>query len=571
MPAEPGQDSGEPANPVVAYLSRLIAAALADHDGGRLAAAEAKFATLLVAVPVHPGGVLNIGFLRLRQGDPLQAARWLRRALVLQDQTIAIDGLATALLRLGRHAEVVALLRPAVTRPDAPMEMVLRLAAALRETGAPAEAVECLAAASRRHPDAPALWHDLTVALLLHGDDARALDSCRRQLRLRPDDAHGLSNLGSLLRRQGELQAARTAHRRATRLDPALGLAHYNLGLAERELGAWAAAEAALRQAVAIDPMHESAHVHLSQLLLLQGKFAEGWREFDWRRNYRNFRQSLEGTGQTLWDGRSLPGQPLMVAVEGGFGDLLQFARYLPTLRRRVGRIDLVCRPGTAGLLAHSFGQDGIVYDPPRDDRRGHMTMLLSLPHLLGEARATPDIQHPYLQAPPDAVQRWRQRLAALPGLRVGLCWAGSDGGERGDRSIPLADFSAVLAVPGVSFVALQFGPAKAQLATVAAPPLDWTGDLVDFSESAGLVSGLDLVITVDTAAVHLAGGLGVPTWCLISAAPDFRWLLGREDTPLYPSVRLFRQSEIGDWTGPLRRVVTELGRLTGGHASAPR
>ena len=569
MSPAPGPESNTPANPVVAYLTRLIKAALADHEGGQLAAAEAKFATLLTALPAHPAGVLNYAFLRLRRGDSLQAVRWLRRARALQDQTVAIDGLATALLRLGRHAEVVELLRPAVARPDAPVEIVLRLAAALRETGALAEAVECLAAATRCHPGAPALWHDLTVALLLHGEDGRALESCRRQLCLRPDDAHGLSNLGSLLRRQGALAAARTAHRRATRTDPAMGLAHYNLGLAERELGDWAAAEEALRQAVAIDPTHASAHVHLSQMLLLQGKFAAGWREFEWRRNYRNFCQSLAGTGQILWDGRALPDQPLMVAMEGGFGDLLQFARYLPMLRRLVGRIDLPCRPGTARLLAHSFGEDGIVFDPPRDDRRGHMTMLLSLPYLLGETRATPDIAHPYLQAPPDAAQRWRRRLAALPGLRIGLCWAGSDGGDRGDRSIPLAEFAAILAVPGVSFVSLQFGPARAQLA--GAVPIDWTADLTDFSESAGLVSGLDLVITVDTAAVHLSGGLGVPTWCLISAAPDFRWLLDREDTPLYPSVRLFRQSEPGDWAAPLRRIATELGRYARGEITLPR
>lgn len=572
MPPEPGQDAQGPGeNPVVLYLTRLIEVALADHAGGRLAAAEAKFTVLLTAIPMHPAGILNLAYIWLRQGEVENAARWFRRALRLVDQTPAIDGLATALLKQGRHAEVVELLRPAVARADAPNEMVLRLSAALRALGALEDAVDCLLAAIRRRPEEPILWHDLTSLQMLRGDDAAAIEACRRQLSLNPADAHGLTNLGSVLRRQGALEAARSAHRRATWVDPALGLAHYNLGLAERELLAWPAAVAALRRAIAIDPAHGSAHVHLAQLLLLQGEFAEGWREFAWRPNYRNYCRSLEGTGQILWDGSALPGEPLMVAPEGGFGDLLQFARYLPMLRARVGRVDLVCRPGTAGLLAHSFGRDGIDYDPPRDDRRGHMTMLLSLPHLLGDARATPDIAHPYLVAPPDALQRWRRRLDALRGLRVGLCWAGSDGGERGDRSIALTGFATVLAVPGVSFVSLQFGPARHQLAGTGLAPVDWTPELTDFSETAGLVSGLDLVITVDTAAVHLAGGLGIPTWCLISAAPDFRWLLDREDTPLYPSVRLFRQPATGDWAAPLQRIATELGQLARGKIALSR
>ncbi len=394
-------------------------------------------------------------------------------------------------------------------------------------------------------------------------------EACSRQaLRLKPDLLEAVVTHGTVLRDLGRFEAAITRLSEAVRRRPDMVSVRDNLGIALKDSGRLTEAEAVYRAALAIEPEQPSVNYNLGILHLVAGRLAEGWEGLEYR--WRLEGQQARPFGTPLWDGRALPaGTLLLLYAEQGLGDTVQFCRYVPLAAERA-RTVLLVRPETRRLLASLHPAVPVLTTHDAVPEHAVQCPLLSLPRALGTTLETIPGTTPYLRAEPAAAAAWRDRLGRLDGLRVGLVWAGNPTYSYDQlRSIPFALLTRLLAQPGVSFVSLQKNAASARTLPAGARLHDWTAELADLADTAALIDGLDLVIGVDTAVVHLAGALGKPVWLLNRFDTDWRWLLGREDSPWYPTLRQFRQAQPGDWKGVIARVSAALAERVSGSARA--
>lgn len=342
-----------------------------------------------------------------------------------------------------------------------------------------------------------------------------------------------------------------------------------NLGGALSDLGRPAEALACYDRALAIRPDDVSAHFGRSRPLLLRGEYAEGWREFEWRRRGGTAEAiKLRGFAQPQWQGEDVAGKTLLLHAEQGFGDTLQFCRYA-SLVGATARVILEVQPPLVRLCSSLAGVAQVVArgePPPAFDLH---CPLMSLPLAVGTTLDTIPSEVPYLAADPELVAGWRERLAGLDGLQVGLVWAGSLRPEPElsaidrRRSITLAMMAPLGEASGVSFISLQKREPGAQSANaeLGLALHDFTANLQDFADTAALIEALDLVISVDTSVAHLAGALGKPIWLLNRFDTCWRWLLDRDDSPWYPQLRQFRQPRPGDWNSALHAARDALQR----------
>ena len=342
--------------------------------------------------------------------------------------------------------------------------------------------------------------------------------------------------------------------------NPGDAASHASLGRALHLQRKFAAAESHLRRALEIEPANPWFHAYLGALLLLLGDFEPGWREFEWMWRIPAVEQEYARLERPRWDGGPLAGRVCLLYGSPSYGDTLQWCRYAPELAARGGRPLLVCQPELQRLLRTLPGVDLVGWNDPLPPFDVHAP-LMSLPYLLGLPE--PPAVVPYLVAPHAAdIARWQAALP--PGFKVGLVWAADPTHPGPWRSMSLRELAPLGAVPGVTFISLQKGPAEQELPSAPAElrPIDLGSQLTDFADTAALLSQLDLVITVDTAMAHLAGALGIRAWILLPALPDARWLLHRSDSPWYASARLFRQSQPGDWAPVVQQVAQELRKL---------
>ncbi len=333
--------------------------------------------------------------------------------------------------------------------------------------------------------------------------------------------------------------------------------------------GRYAEGIAACRKAIELRADFPEAHKDLSLMLLVQEKFEDGWKEYEWRLRLPHYFNSPARFTQPMWDGSDLAGRAIFVHAEQGLGDTIHFVRFLPLLQKQAGRIILECQPELVRLLKQTEmlgGMEIVARDKMVRPSAGfdvHVP-LLSLPLLLGRLAPTDRegvAQPPYMKPDPDLREQWRTRVEKGKKLKVGLAWGGSPVNKNDrHRSISLSAL-VPLAMPEVQFYTLQFGqPAK----EAAQPPagmelIDVTPNISDFADTAAMLPDLDLVICVDTALAHLAGAMDRPVWVLLQFTPDFRWLLEGEQTAWYPSMRLFRQKKFGEWAEVIDRVAGEL------------
>jgi tetratricopeptide (TPR) repeat protein len=440
-----------------------------------------------------------------------------------------------------------------------------------RQAGRPKRAIESARRAVAIEPDMAVAWSNLGAALFEQKDYEEAAAAQRRAIAADPNFARAHSNLGNAMHGLKRFDEAIAAYRRALDLDPMFADAWANLGTSLHHNGVYAEGMAVLRYALALAPDHANAHSGLGILLLMHGDFAEGWAEYEWR--LRSTERKGPRFPERGWQGESLVGKHIYVQAEQGFGDTLQFARYVPLLARRAGKVSFRVHQQLVGLMRESlpgveiFGDRG---DPARYDCD---IALMSLPHLFRTRYETIPADVPYLRAPADALASWAARLTSLRGLKVGIVWAGNPEHTNDmRRSIELALLAPLFAVPGTSFVSLQFGARTADLEKLkggANPVRDLSRDLGDFANTAGAVMNLDLVITIDSSTAHLAGSLGKPVWVLISCVADWRWRLEREDNVWYPNARLFRQAKGEHWSAVIARMVEALRETAAGDRSA--
>ncbi|MFN7277565.1 MAG: tetratricopeptide repeat protein, partial [Betaproteobacteria bacterium] len=416
-------------------------------------------------------------------------------------------------------------------------------------------------------PGAAVAWVNYAVLLDKIGRSAAAIAALKKAIEAQPGLAEAHFNLAALLIEQDDPAGAVGEFRHAEALGMPWQDARTGRGWAHYELEEYDAALECFESILAEAPDRADARMGRGLVMLKRGHYAEGFADFESRFDTTDSRVSRLSLPEPPWKGEDLAGETLLVVAEQGLGDTLQFARYLPLLTARGARVILVVPTPLRSLAATLPGVAVLAPGETLPPYRCHAS-LLSLPHLLGSSNIVPATV-PYFQPDPVRVAQWRSRLSTLPGLRVGLVWAGDahpehPRGYRPDRrrSVPLRQFAPLASVPGVSFVSLQKNERAAEAHAPDAPfaLVDWTGELADFAETAALVAALDLVISVDTAVAHLAGALARPVWVLSRHGGCWRWLAGQESSPWYPTARVFHQSARWDWDTALARVAAALG-----------
>ncbi|QXE90347.1 tetratricopeptide repeat protein [Geomonas subterranea] len=458
--------------------------------------------------------------------------------------------------------------------------LLFREANRLRMQGDTDGAVTLYRALLARLPECAEVYNNLGLALQDQGLWAEAEASYRRAMELKPQLADAYNNLGTLLVGRAEHDDAEPLFRRAVALDPAYLPAYVNLGSCLQVLEEPAQAVDLYRHAIALDPgylearinlgtawqdlmqpqqaietyrellrlapEHPEAHWNLALSLLSVGDFQEGWREYEWR---------LAGCqpelAVPLWRGEELSGRTILLQCEQGLGDTLQFIRYAPLVAQRGGRVVVRCQiPALKPLLARVPGVAAVYAPadelPPCD----WQVQLLSLPHLFGTTLEKMPPWRPYLFPEERRAALWSLMLEEGATLKVGLVWRG--GPLPRNRACPFKEFAPLADMPGVIFYSLQLGEAPDP---DLLPAVDLAPQIKDFGDTAAILAGLDLLVTVDTAAAHLAGGMGMPVWLLLPYSCDWRWFAEREDSPWYPAMRIFRQGRPGDWPGVMGRI----------------
>ncbi len=412
------------------------------------------------------------------------------------------------------------------------------------------------------HPAALALQG---IVSAMAGDAEKGVLLLRRAIQLRPGNATWYAHLSSLCRTTYRMEEALTAGQESIRLDPNNPEHLVNLSLIFIDVDDRERAMACLLRALGLKHDHADGHLAMAQHLLSQGDFDPGWMEYEWRNQTEAGKATMPSMTSAAWNGMRIPTGRLLLVGDQGYGDTIQFARYIPMAAERCQEVIVGCSAEMAPLLATIPGVSQ--YCHRWTDVPGHAAhcRLSSLPYLFRTQPDTIPQQFPYLKVDPARVAHWRERLNAMlpPGLkRVGLAWTGrpTHPNDR-RRSMALAQLAPLAGAGPVAFVSLQKPMPARDLPAMSMFPgmVNLADDLTDFGETAAAMENLDLVITVDTSMGHLAGALGKPVWILIPKAADWRWMLDREDSPWYPTARLFRQPKPGVWDEPLGRLRTAL------------
>jgi tetratricopeptide (TPR) repeat protein len=534
------------------------------HRAGRLPQARALYQQVLARQPNHADALHLLGVIAHQVGQNDVAVDLIGKAIAVKpDYPQAHCNLGNALRDMGRLDEAIAACRRAIAlKPDLP-EAHCNLGNAQQEKGQLGDAVAAYRQAIALKPDYPEAHSNLGASLRENQQLDEAIAACRKAIALRPGFAAAHSNLGIALHVNQQLEEAVDAYRQAIALQPNLPEAHYNLGTALRDQGLLDEAVAAYHQAISLKPKYAEAHYNLARVLLLRGEFLPGFKALEWRWLNKDFPDPRWKFAQPQWDGSDLTNQTIVLHAEQGFGDTIQFVRYVPLVAARGATVVFGCDPALRRLLKGTSGIGRWVDFGEALHPFDVHCPLMSLPAAFGTTLQTIPQDVPYLRAGPEAVERWRRELAGdgHP-FRVGLVWAGRPTHQNDrNRSLSLANLAPLARATGVGFYSLQKGEAGKQATN---PPagmelIDRTEELNDFADTAALMANLDLVISVDTAVAHLAGAMGKPVWMLLPFVPDWRWLLGREDSPWYPTMRLFRQPTRGDWDSVIDEVARAL------------
>lgn len=510
----------------------LVAAADVVRARGRLEEALEHAARAVELAPNYPPAVIVLARQFRAMGREDRAVQTYLRLAAIEGVGVAqLFEAANALNEMRRLPEAVALYQSLLAREHGHSEVWNNLGNALRELGELERAAECYETAETLSPDDPVVLSNRAALLGALGRVGEAEELARRIVAMQPG-AIPLSNLGQALYAQGRLDEAKEQFDAAGQADPA----------------------------------NQDVAYHRALTRLKLGEYAEGWKLHEARWNRRRA-EPHRHPAVPLWDGGDPAGRTLLLWSEQGFGDTLQFVRYAPLAARRGARVILEVQPALVSLLDGMEGVDKVV---PVGGETGPVDLqapLMSLPLAFATTQEDIPAAIPYLAPPADRVGPWGRRLDATlpPGPRVGLVWAGDSRDHDVEcmlidrrRSLALAQMGPVLDVPGAVFVSLQVGKQGPQ-AKDFPQVFDVTSGITDFADTAALIHGLDLVISVDTSTAHLAAAMGKPVWLLSRFDGCWRWLAGRDDSPWYPTLRLYRQPEAGDWETPVARIAADL------------
>lgn len=422
------------------------------------------------------------------------------------------------------------------------------------------EAVDALNSALVLSPRNNLIHQQLGVVLHKQGRAAAALASFRRAEELRPDSIIQICNVGIALRDLGRFDEAAQQFEKACRLAPDNAKNHFRWGLALMKGMRPAEALTQFQRALELEPGHAEAALSLALCHLATEDFEQGWTAYEARFQHRD--SISDPSPEKRWNGDPIEGT-LVVGAEQGIGDMIQFIRFAQEAGRRCGKLVVQASDDLAPLIRRVAGVNTVVRRNTAPRQFEAFIPILSLPGVLGVGGKVQASESPYIHAPQEEIEAAETLLRPLGDLyKIGIVWAGNAKHvDDSNRSVPFTAFLELLAVQRIALVSLQKGPRSGELQAsgVGAMISDLGASLENFARTAALIEQLDLVITCDTSVAHLAGAMGKPVWILLAYSADWRWLVGREDSPWYPSARLFRQDRPGDWAGVMQRVVTAL------------
>jgi tetratricopeptide (TPR) repeat protein len=540
-------------------LGQIIGQALALHQQGRLDEAEKLYARALKLQRDNFDALHLLGVLNQQRGKPGEAYRLIAAALKVNAKSPdALSNFAMALSALKRHGEALNSLDKALSIAPDHGDAINNRGNVLLELKRPVEAIAAFDAVLAKAPRHLQARINRGNALTELGRAAEALADYDTALSLAPGHPLALYNRGNALRLVGRDPDAIEAYDQALAAAPQHLNAWLNRGLALAALNHHQDAVASYGKALALQPDFADAHFNAAMSLLTIGDYARGFAEYEWR---------WKRTGMTVrkefrrppWLGEvPLAGKTILLHAEQGLGDTVQFVRYVPRLVQMGARVVLEVPPVLKELLAGLDGVAAVIARgeplPPYDVH----CPLGSLPLALKTDASSIPAAIPYLRVAGRCLGKWRPRLEKLPSPRIALAWSGSSAHPNDrNRSLSLAQLEPLLSAPGVSFIGVQRELREGDAEMLARDPriLDLGPELHDFSDTAAVLTLADLVICVDTSVAHVAGALGRPAFVLLPFQPDWRWMLGRDASPWYPAVRLFRQTAVGDWSGVVERV----------------
>ncbi|HBE42257.1 MAG TPA: hypothetical protein DDW27_13815, partial [Bacteroidales bacterium] len=548
--------------------------------------------------PVFPDAYYNLGVALQNTGQPDGAILNYQKAVQIgPGQVEAYNNLGILLTAKGHPEEAITYFQKAIRINPNYADIYNNLGLALKDKGDIDEAIINYKKAINLNPAFADAYYNLGFAL--HGKKQldEAINLYKKALQINPDLAEVQNNLGNILAEKGQLDEAITYFQKAIALNPNFADAYYNLGFslhinkcfddaikcyqkaielnpahidAYNNLGAILKDKGQLNDAITcydkalkIDPCHAGVHFNLGLVYLLSGNFKEGWKEYEWRWRTTDFISYQRNFSKPLWDNSDISEKTILIYTEQGLGDAIHFIRYAPLVVKQGARVIIECQRQLVSLFENIEGIHQMVV---RDEQLPEFDVhcpLLSLPSVFGTTIDTIPAEIPYIMMDSLLVQKWKDRVKDDNSkFRAGLAWAGNPL-KKGDsnRSFPLETFAPLAESDGVIFYSLQKGnwSEQAQNPPEGMTLVDYTDEINDFSDTAALIENLDLVISVDTAVAHLAGALAKPVWTLLPFAPDWRWMLNREDSPWYPTMRLFRQPSPGDWESVMEKLKEEL------------
>lgn len=507
---------------------QLLQQAVALHQNGNLAAAEQLYLQILAAEHDHLDALHLLGLLRHQQG---------------------------------RNSEALALIDAAVARKPGWVEALSNRGTILAKLKRPEESLASYDRAIAVDPDQAELHYGRANALRNLGRHDEAVASYDRALARKPDYAFAHHNRGNALRDLNRPAEALASYEKAVAADPSYAGAWNGRGVCLQHLGRHDEAIASYDRALAIAPQFAEAHHNRGLAYLLKGDFAAGWPECEWRWESSQFVK--QDFACPAWGGSEpLSGKKILLHAEQGLGDTIMFMRYVPRVVAMGARVALALPPPLIPLFSAIEGVEWMLAPGESMPQPDLHCALMSLPLAFNTSLATIPAQFPYVAPAPDLVAKWARTLGPTDRLRVGLVWSGNPGhlNDR-NRSIALEKFALIINQSAVEFIALQpdVRPHDAEVLQRYAHIRHFGQD---FANGAAIVSLLDLVISVDTAWAHLAGAMAKPVWIPLPAFPDWRWLLEREDSPWYPTARLFRQASMGHWDDVIARMAREFALL---------
>lgn len=493
---------------------------------GRLKESENAYLRVVEAGEISPQLFFNLAIVHQAQHRFEEAIAGYHKVLAMEGEHVtALYNLGIALGAVGRHQEAIANFRAALAITPENAKVLNNLGLALEETGAHEEAVEAFTGA----------------------------------ISLQPDFAEAFSNLGNSLLVQEREEEALSQYRRAITIDPSFAKGYYNLGCIAQQGNEAREAERLYRQAIALEPDLVEAHWNLSNILLLQGKLVEGFREYRWRWKRKKAVTIILPLPE--WQGEARPGETILIVTEQGKGDTLQFIRYLPLVRERVGGIIVACEQSLQPLLRGMAAIDQVINKKEIGrfcDTVSCYVPLLNLPEILGTTPETIPAAVPYLHADSKRIADVAHIFAPhRSSFKVGLVWRGNPEHKNDhNRSCPAEELAPLATLKNITLFSLQM---RETLPDRLPATINLAPQIKSFADTAAMMAHLDLVLSVDTAVAHLAGALGRPVWILLPFVPDWRWMLDRDDSPWYSTMRLFRQTRAKQWNEVLGRVRQEL------------